>query len=1501
MREVLPDSLAMNSLEKLVPKELENHLLLNHSRFRNFEEMEREVVNYMEAKTGNRMQISTNFSKPSGGTSTGPTPMDIDSLVRAVSNINSLTGKGKGAGKAASGSNKMAQRFDGTCNNCGKPGHRSRDCWSRPTGGKGSGGTTSRSASSSPNKKDNNKFTGKCNHCGKVGHKKAECWSLTGKGKGGNKGNNHSPSKNNANSLESHPEPEPASANGLDLCALEELCTLTEVRSRSTTSSRMSSERPMSTAAGAGSRQAARPKTPPRVKFETVKVEEEETDERSRSRASHSPVMSEASSLDDLDPGWIRCNLDTGASVTVFPKKMFEEDTLEEDGMKLKTASGEVINGYGETTLHGRDTEGVIRKLKGKVSDVHKVLVSASKMHEKGYSTWLGPGGGEIIPLNHPINRELGRAYHTAVRRFGKEGVIPVTGENGVYNFFIKEEKRGVGVPSPATPEEPPPEHIFRPNFTQECRRVPTRPHRERQVCALEEEGEQAVVPVRDEGPGGEAVEARPARVGWTPNTPTDAERHEHEVSGHAVFRSWCPECIAATGYGQQHRRVDHAEEFVDTIVMDFFYMGEEEGAKPNLVAQDRRTGMMFATALKSKGNALDLTARKLLTKFIELLGYKEVVLKSDGEHSLVRLKQAAGKEAKCLVRAVCEESPAGDSRANGEAESAVKEIKWRIRAINLMVEKKFGAPLPEGHPLATWIPRYAAEQANRFRVGTDGKTPEERRTGKKWIKPTPIFGEKVMIKPAGKGRRGDLTRMRPARFIGCHNRFGSVLGMTSEGILVGSSYHTLVEGEKWGALEDDLKGSPWDVRAYVRRQQPAVEAQPAVVQVPVPVPAVHGPLPGQGEQPGGVPDAAGGQHGGEGPDLGGPSASGQHLSAGAAKAWPVRREHLAQFGRTDDCPGCMSILRGAGFQQIAHNDNCRARIKRCLDEKKQQDETERKRLREEQQQLEEQAARPEVHEGEQGGAAASSGAAPAAGNPMAVEESLVGQSGQKRKGGEQGVVDVDDLLEQAEAEESPLRMASIQAMSELLGSVQAAQDLADIAAMDIIEVFSPKRLNLEAARFGLRQGAAIDLEEKKPEGGERWDLDKEADFKEVLDLIAREQPWLVTSSPPCSTFSTLRRLSNYKRDVGVVAEEERLGRQRLHRSLKCCKLQASMGGYYLHEHPKEASSWEDPEVLEMRENPESYVVQSPMCRFGMKLRNAEGELLHVRKETLWMTNSLQIALELQGTCENKLKGKEVHRHVQLVGEKRAKAAQVYPKELVEAVLRGLKKELEMNNFINAIEEALTGPSPDDMVEWQAEMEDKYTDDSSGAALDPELVRAARAEELEWLRKEKVYERIPASSTDLKPLELKWLDVNKGDGNKPKIRSRLVAKEIKKAKPLESQLGGAETFSSTPPLETIFSLLSLFATKQKHKEDLKLGAWDISRAHFMGEAAREIIVRLPEEDRVHPEDTEPMLGRLLRSMYGTQDASKIFQDSYTDYLGQAWSDVLPIVPINFQV
>ena len=471
------------------------------------------------------------------------------------------------------------------------------------------------------------------------------------------------------------------------------------------------------------------------------------------------------------------------------------------------------------------------------------------------------------------------------------------------------------------------------------------------------------------------------------------------------------------------------------------------------------------------------------------------------------------------------------------------------------------------------------------------------------------------------------------------------------------------------------------------------------------------------------------------------------------------------------------------------------------------------------------------------------------------------------------------------------------------MGSLEAAQHLADIAAMDVIEVFSPSRVNLEVERFGLRPGCAIDLEEMKPDGSERWDLDRDEDFKQVLDMIAMEEPYLVTSSPPCTKFCPLRRLSNHKRDQQIVEDEENLGRERLRRSMRCCRQQRDQGGWFLHEHPKDAGSWLEPEVKELREMPDVFTVQSPMCRFGMRMEDDKGEMGYVRKETLWMTNSWYIAEELKGACINKLEGKEIHRHVHLIGGQRAKMAQKYPVALVEAILKGLKKELRANALISSTEEMISGPSPDDYVDWEQQIseEDLVYDDASGALLDADLVKKGKQEELEWMRKERVYERIPMKDVNGPLLKLKWVIVNKGDADHPKIRCRLVAKEVKRAKPVECQLGGSETFSSTPPIESIYSLLSIFMTDFEDGKERKLGTWDISRAHFMGTAARELYLQLPQEDQDLPGDEGPMAGRLLRSLYGTQDASKIFQDDYQGYLRQHGAEFNRLCPSLFKI
>ena len=136
------------------------------------------------------------------------------------------------------------------------------------------------------------------------------------------------------------------------------------------------------------------------------------------------------------------------------------------------------------------------------------------------------------------------------------------------------------------------------------------------------------------------------------------------------------------------------------------------------------------ATSIKKKG-LVDATAQKMMTRFLESLGYKEVVLKSDGERSLVKMKMEAAKKARGLRRALPEEWPAGGSCSNGEAEAAVKEVKWRCKANLLSLDKKLDGGVPEG--------RQGRSRWEEIR----GEKHRE-----KWVKAMPEFGEKSMVKP---------------------------------------------------------------------------------------------------------------------------------------------------------------------------------------------------------------------------------------------------------------------------------------------------------------------------------------------------------------------------------------------------------------------------------------------------------------------------------------------------------------------------------------------------------------------------------------------------------------------------------------------------------------------------------------------------------------------------------------------------------------------------------
>ena len=73
-------------------------------------------------------------------------------------------------------------------------------------------------------------------------------------------------------------------------------------------------------------------------------------------------------------------------------------------------------------------------------------------------------------------------------------------------------------------------------------------------------------------------------------------------------------------------------------------------------------------------------------------------------------------------------------------------------------------------------------------------------------------------------------------------------------------------------------------------------------------------------------------------------------------------------------------------------------------------------------------------------------------------------------------------------------------------------------------------------------------------------------------------------------------------------------------------------------------------------------------------------------------------------------------------------------------------------------------------------------DATTGQVLRAELVKEARALEMEYFKNKNVYTKVPRAEairrTGKPQIIVKWVDVNKGDDDHPNYRSLLVAREI---------------------------------------------------------------------------------------------------------------------------
>lgn len=1019
--------------------------------------------------------------------------------------------------------------------------------------------------------------------------------------------------------------------------------------------------------------------------------------------------------------------------------------------------------------------------------------------------------------------------------------------------------------------------------------------------------------------------------------TPTELEKQDHYNSGHARYRTWCAHCVAAKGQGNPHKIADGGPSSVPELAFDYFYFGTgQEQGLPSIACKDRVTGSFAGTTLENKGR--NQYAKAYLVGWIRGLGYKRVVARSDNENSVLALLKEVSKEMP-EVEFVPKSSIEGDHQQNGLAEVAVREVKGQARVLKSHLESNYGRRMDPKEPILAWIVRHAANVINRGRIGPDGQTPEQRRVGKKWSRPTVVFGEQVFYRPPGDRPGGQDMRMHRGVYVGHHERTGAVLLLTPSGLARGAGITRLPEGDRFNNdFLEKCKGLPWDVKPRTRE-----------VGAPIDMSIGEGAAPIEPRAP--------------------------RVELEARRRYITIAE-VEKYGGTEACPACTRMHMGERGARGAHTDACRARFEELW----RQDESDEAVARREADALRQSsraapraelagstagdgqgsraAPREELAGGTAGdeeprskrgrgsglaGSTAGGGSSGSghfgrpgpAGSPAEIqaesgtkrargddaEESWndlrdrlravraqaaeAPNMGQKRKEPEGGHLDEDVAIRSRDRDDEPAgspagagdgdrgaaadrdgdmsmgKLELVPAVAQQLRKAydrhgtQATDDEIDrmarvcvqLSACDAAGIHQGGKPNRRCGGIGLYPGVVVDLTSEKSEGT-YWDLAADSDFDEIMDVMLREKPNMVIGAPPSSRF---RCGSSGSATTSRGSEDEK---RCVERHIEVYIKQLEQGGHFLHEHPADSDSWASGGIKKLMEDPRVVVVRGPICKWCL-----EGSDHQPRASTQWLTSSSEVACALAGSSAGARGSKPpVWLRALRAGPGESTYVKYSPRlmsTILEATARQLRSDgVDLHSFA-------AGPHNDEpeLIE-EAEYEEAYVDDISGKQLSTEDVRTARRLEMEWIEKQNVLQKVPletALAEQGRLHDMKWIDKQKG----PIVRSRLVVREIKARKKMSERLDPATVFAAMPPVEAVKILISHMQTeKVNHRgEPLEMMVFDISRAHFYGLAKRRVFTKLPEGFE------EPgMCALLLKTMYGTEDAASIWEDTWSQHL-----------------
>ena len=768
-------------------------------------------------------------------------------------------------------------------------------------------------------------------------------------------------------------------------------------------------------------------------------------------------------------------------------------------------------------------------------------------------------------------------------------------------------------------------------------------------------------------GPPEPHAEARPARSPSCPKTPTAREIAQHNLT-HAMYRSWCPFCVAGRRPNTPHRRVME-ERTIPLLVGDFAYVRttNDDESLTVFVSKVLPQRVMFAMALDQKGANPENVTR--LAKFIKNIGLTRFAYRSDQERAVIALIDSAALEANRqavkegtneAIVAASENSSVGESASNGAAERAVQSFEDMTRTTKLALESRMGVQLPIKHPVMFWLVEHNANIITKYHVGTDGKTGYSNLHGRECREKLVEFGERVMFYVPRKLRAKLDPRWRYGIWLGRALHADESFVATSDGkVTRARAIVRLVEGARWVTAKIlGVQGKPGD-KFSDGLEKIEEDIQPHL---------------GLDDQP--------------------EENMGEDVNSKAPMRMIITLRDLEKYGFTKNCPRCNMHQLGK-VSGVNHSEECRLRIYQSMRNASDSKLGKAKHLGMESKDLldEEPVRKPAASE-------------PLAFEPVEIVEQLPVPNRPVSLGPKIDDQDIDDAFLGNDAttgldDHNPVdvdfdrdrevaeQVVDMNEDSEM--SMDADMDMGDDGSYDAMvstlqtlgvsavnavrfskSVNKAKPATTLIAAYGrgglsdlanrrrrslnVKGLAALDLRTYKPSGG-TWDFTKKSDQKEALGLVDKYEPEFIIGSPPCTDWSSWNIGINHRK-MDPMEVERRMVEARVHLKfvVKLYKKQLAAGRHFLHEHPAGAKSWEEPYMVQLLENPSVKTVVSHQCEYGLTSPDEKGVLQPVKKPTRWMSSSERMISRLSRRCSG------THTHQHLVGG-RAAAAAFYPND----------------------------------------------------------------------------------------------------------------------------------------------------------------------------------------------------------------------------------------------